>query len=141
MAETTTPESQVNFHEEVGKTFIWHEVYGPNTDQMIQFYTNALGMGTTSMNMGEMGDYHMLTNGGPGICGVWGTAGKPEMESVPPHWAVYIQVDDVDARLEKIKSLGGSCHVEPMDVPTVGRMAMCADPNGATFWIFKPEPM
>jgi len=56
---------------------------------------------------------------------------------VPPHWAVYIGVDDVDARLAKCVELGATVLVEPMDVQTVGRMALIQDPQGATFWLFK----
>jgi predicted enzyme related to lactoylglutathione lyase len=30
--------------------------------------------------------------------------------------------------------------MEPMDVPTVGRIAVLRDPQGATFGIIKPTP-
>jgi len=122
----------------IGKTFVWHEVYGPNRDGIIEFYTKALDFGTEKMPMGEMGDYHMLTRNGKAVCGVFDTS-SAEMKDVPPHWATYLAVDDVDARLEKCTSMGAKLIVGPMEVPTVGRMALIQDPFGAHLWLFKGE--
>ena len=59
----------------------------------------------------------------------------PEM---PPHWGVYIAVDDVDPAVEDIKRLGGTLHNGPFDLD-VGRFAVVADPQGAAFTAFKPN--
>jgi|SRR5579862_7615927 len=123
-----------------GRTFVWHEVYGPSADASIDFYTKALDFGTTSMEMGNMGTYHMLTRDGQPVAGVIGTAGDPRMSDVPPHWSTYVSVDDVDARITKCVQCGATVEVPAMDVPTVGRMALIKDPQGAHVWIFKPEP-
>jgi predicted enzyme related to lactoylglutathione lyase len=123
-----------------GKTFCWHEVYGPSAEAAIDFYTKALDFGVREMDMGPMGKYHMLTREGQGVCGVMAT-NTPEMANVPPHWSTYLAVDDVDARLAKCKELGATVVVPPMDIPTVGRMTLIADPQGAHIWLFKPEPM
>jgi len=123
-----------------GRTFVWHEVYGANAEASIDFYTEALGFGTTSMDMGPMGTYHMLTREGQGVAGIIGTANDPQMAEVPPHWATYLSVDDVDARVEKCVEHGGTLVVPAMDVPTVGRMALIHDPQGAHVWLFKGEP-
>ncbi len=123
----------------VGKTFVWHEVYGANAEASVEFYTKALDWGTESMDMGPMGKYHMLAAHGTSVAGCIGTAENPEMANVPPHWATYISVDDVDARVAKCVSLGATVLVPAMDVPTVGRMSLIQDPQGATFWLFKGE--
>ena len=60
--------------------------------------------------------------------------------AIPPHWQPYVAVEDVDATTAKAKELGGSVLAEPMDVPTVGRIAVLRDPQGATFGIIKPQP-
>ena len=122
-----------------GSTFVWHELYVPDTGAASSFYEEAIGLGSTSMDMGEMGSYDMLTNNGVPICGVVST-NAPHFQGTPPHWAVYIAVDDVDARLVKIADAGGKVVVPALDVPTIGRMALAEDPQGAKFWIFKPEP-
>ncbi len=120
-----------------GKTFVWHEVYAPDAQKAIDFYTQALGFGTQDMDMGQMGPYRMLTMNGKPIAGVMGTANNPHMQGVPPHWATYLAVDDVDARLKKCQELGATVVVPPMDIPTVGRMALISDPHGAHIWLFK----
>ncbi|MGI8923955.1 MAG: VOC family protein [Fimbriimonadales bacterium] len=119
-----------------GRTFPWHEVYVADTQAAMDFYTKALGMGTEEMEMGEMGKYKMLTANGKAVAGSMSTK-ELEHPDVPPHWAVYMAVDDVDARVTKVKELGGTCVVDPFDVPTVGRMALIADPQGAHLWLYK----
>jgi hypothetical protein len=60
-----------------------------------------------------------------------------EMGNVPPHWLPYFQVEDADASVAKAETLGAKAWVPPMDVPTVGRLAILADPQGAMFAVVK----
>lgn len=122
-----------------GRTFCWHELYVPNGEEGVRFYTEALGWETQTMEMGEMGSYRMFVANGQAVAGVQATADHPDMQNVPPHWSTYVSVDDVDARLAKVTALGGTIVVPPMDIPTVGRMALIADPQGAHIWLFKGE--
>lgn len=119
-----------------GRAFPWHEVYAPNAEAAIEFYTKALGMGTKPYDMGEGRTYHMLTVNDTAVAGVMATD-SPEMKDVPPHWAVYMSVDDVDARLSKCTEMGAKIVVPPMDIPNVGRMALIQDPQGAHIWLYK----
>jgi predicted enzyme related to lactoylglutathione lyase len=125
-----------------GRAFPWHELYVPDDAAGADFYTKALGMGTQDMSMGEMGTYKMLTHNGNAVCGIMSTS-SPQMKemNIPPHWAVYMNVDDVDERIAKVKEHGGTVVVPAMDIPTVGRMALIHDPQGAHIWLFKPAPM
>lgn len=120
----------------VGSAFPWHEVYTPNLDASVDFYTHALGFGVQQMPMGDR-TYTMLTIDGKAIAGMMDTTTLP-ME-VPPHWAVYFTVDDVEASVKSVLEHGGQVIVEAMDVPSVGRMALIADPHGATLWLYKPS--
>jgi predicted enzyme related to lactoylglutathione lyase len=47
-------------------------------------------------------------------------------------------VDDVDATVVRARQLGGRIYKEPSDIPTVGRFAVIADPQGAALSVFKP---
>jgi uncharacterized protein len=49
----------------------------------------------------------------------------------------YVQVDDVQAYLDKAGALGGKTMVPPIDIPT-GTFAWFADPAGNTIGLFKP---
>lgn len=140
MAETATSPDQHAAAE--GFAFPWHELYVPDPDAAIEFYTKALGMGTQDMKMGEEFTYRMLTHNGNAVCGVMSTS-SPEMKdmNIPPQWSTYMGVDDVDARIAKVTEMGGKVVVPAMDIPTVGRMALIADPQGAHIWLFKPAAM
>lgn len=54
-----------------------------------------------------------------------------------PHWLPYFQVEDADKFAERVGALGGKITNPPMDIPSIGRMAMLADPQGAAFAIIK----
>src|SRR5688572_3140510 len=116
---TTTPTMEEHALAQ-GSTFVWHELYAPDADAAIDFYKKALDFGSEEMPMGEMGTYKMLTKNGKGVCGVMSTSEGPA-QGAPPHWAVYLDVDDVDARLGKCTELGATIVVPPMDIPNVGR--------------------
>jgi predicted enzyme related to lactoylglutathione lyase len=119
----------------VGRTFPWHEVYTADVEGTLSFYTEALGWEREAMPMpGGEGTYNMLKANGQTVCGVFDTA---MAEGAPPHWAVYIAVDDVDARLEKAKAMGAKVVHGPMDIPDVGRMVLIEDPHGAVVWFYK----
>jgi uncharacterized protein len=120
-----------------GSNFVWHELYTPKSAEAIEFYTTCLDFGSTSMDMGGGMTYTMLTRGGAPVCGLLGTTEVPHLENVPPHWATYLSVDDVDAKIELCKEHGATLVHGPMDVPTVGRMALIHDPAGAHIWLFK----
>jgi uncharacterized protein len=122
----------------VGTTFVWHEVYAPDAQAAVDFYTKALGFGAKAMEMGEMGTYHMLTKNGTAVAGVMST-NNPDMANVPPHWATYLAVDDVDASLASCQEHGATVVVPPMDIPSVGRMVLIQDPQGAHIWLYKGE--
>jgi predicted enzyme related to lactoylglutathione lyase len=131
-----TPNNEHALH--AGTAFPWHELYVPDVAAATTFYTEALGFGHEVMPMGESGDYHMLTRNGKGVAGMMST-NDMAMEGVPPHWAVFFSVENVDTSVAKVVELGGSVVVEVMTVPTVGRMALIADPQGAHLWLFEDE--
>jgi uncharacterized protein len=110
-------------------TPIWNECITPDIATAAAFYAEILGMGSETMDM-EEGTYTVLTNAkGRQI----GGAMNPPMEGVPPHWSVYFNVEDVDATAAKAQELGGQVVAPAFDVAGVGRMAVLADPQGATF--------
>ena len=70
-----------------------------------------------------------------------GLHARPEgAEGMPPAWLTYLGTDDVDATVEKAKSLGAAAVImEPTDIPTVGRLAVIADATGAAVGIYRPS--
>jgi predicted enzyme related to lactoylglutathione lyase len=62
-----------------------------------------------------------------------------DQPEVPAHWSVTFAVDDADAIASRAAELGGSVVSGPFDAPWV-RMAVIADPQGATFIASKFAP-
>ena len=114
-------------------SFIWHEIYSGDPAASKGFYTDLLGWGTKEMQMGPDQTYTMFTQGGSDLGGF-----MPVQDGQPPHWLVYMGVDDVDGTAAKAESLGGKVLAPPMDIPP-GRMAVLQDPAGAVFAVFKPS--
>ena len=60
-------------------------------------------------------------------------------EGAPPQamWNTYIWVDSADETAAKVRESGGTVIMEPFDVMNAGRMAVCADPEGAVFCVWQ----
>ncbi len=115
-------------------SFVWFELVVPDIDKAKRFYPETFGFGTSEMDMGDF-KYTMLTRGEQSIGGVVNPQGGPQ----PPHWAQYLSVDDVDEALKRVEANGGKVLAPAFDIPTVGRMAPVADPQGATLMLFKGD--
>jgi predicted enzyme related to lactoylglutathione lyase len=118
-------------------TLAWNELATRDIDGAKAFYTAVFGWTVDDRAFGG-NSYTIWQNDGEGIGGgmAMGDQFPPE---VPPHWAVYFAADDVDAKAEKAKELGGTVTVPPMDIPDVGRFAVISDPQGAVFSILKGQ--
>jgi predicted enzyme related to lactoylglutathione lyase len=83
--------------------------------------------------MNEQGPAAMIDAGG-GITGHMTALGHE-----PYHYTIfYVQVEDVQAYLDKAKSLGGKMLVPPVEIPT-GTFAWMSDPEGNTIGLWKPK--
>ena len=109
--------------------FSWSELMTSDPQAASEFYGSLFGWTVSEMDMGPAGTYRVAKVGDTSICGIQAT--PPEAGQMPPMWGSYVTVDDVDATVAKCKALGGKVCMEPMDVPTVGRMATLQDPQGA----------
>jgi hypothetical protein len=58
--------------------------------------------------------------------------------AAPPHWLIYLGTPNVDATCTQAQGLGARLCKAPGDIPNVGRFAVLADPQGATFAVFTP---
>lgn len=116
--------------------FLWYELMTPDPDAAQAFYGGLIGWTFKSSGQPEM-EYRLFAAGAADVGGIIPLT--PEMLSggAHPAWAGYIGVDNVDATVAAIKTAGGSIHVEPWDIPGVGRMAFVADPQGAMFYVMR----
>ena len=111
----------------------WNELLTNDTERAKDFYTKLFGWNSKT-DSGET-PYTEWINGEEHIGGMMEI--QPFMGPRPPQWAIYIAVDDCDAKVEKAESGGATTSVPPTDIPKVGRFAELYDPTGGTFNIIK----
>ena len=108
--------------------FSWNELMTTNVAAAKAFYHEALGWDLEDMSNIGMA-YTIAKQGGREVAGIMTI--PDDAKGMPPAWGSYVTVDNVDARVERIQSLGGKlCH-GPFDIPNVGRIAVITDPQGA----------
>ena len=117
--------------------FIWYDVMTTDMKASADFYTKVIGW--TAQEMGMVPPYTVLSSAQGMVGGVMGTPPEAAAMGAKPEWTGHIGVDDVDEYAKKIVAAGGKVCREPWDIPTVGRLAIVADPGGAVFSIYKPE--
>ena len=119
-------------------TFGWNELMTTDVEAAKEFYANVIGWTSHDVQMGnptspaKEGEqsYTLWTVGDKEIGGAMKLEG-PGMENVPPHWMSYVNVDDIDEVAQKVVAHGGQVVVGPMDVESIGRFYIIADPQGA----------
>ncbi len=117
--------------------FVWYEDLSGDPRAATAFYTDVVGWKTQPFPEG--GDYVMWVGSQGPLGGVMRLPEEAKRMGAPPHWMAHVQVDDVDATAALARKLGGKVYKEPADIPTVGRFAVLADPQGASFCVFKPK--
>jgi predicted enzyme related to lactoylglutathione lyase len=119
-----------------GAVFGWELIeVGAGSMWALPAYGDLLEARTPGLraNMAEMGAPPRFEEVVAGVA-------PPHDAPAAPHWGVTFAVDDADATAAAAAALGGTVVVEPVDAPWV-RMAVIADPQGATFTAssFVPE--
>ncbi len=116
----------------------WTELQTRDAPAAAAFYASVLGWEIEQIAMGDgRAPYTLFRNAGKPVAGVFTMEGA-QFDGMAPHWFTFIAVDDVDRTAEAVVAAGGRVHREPFDVPTVGRIAIVADPTGAVVGMMTP---
>jgi len=113
----------------------WHELYTTDLSAAFEYYSSQYGWtkGRT-MPMGEMGDYQLFQADGVDIGGM-----MKAPDHVPPSWAYYFGVEDIDEAEALIKANGGTIANGPMEVPGPAWIIQFTDPQGAFICVVGPR--
>lgn len=106
----------------------WYELMTTDAEAAKKFYSKLFGWALEDVQGGEM-PYTIVNVGGRQMGGMMTL--PPGAKGAPPHWGVYVTVDDVDATAKLAESLGARILVAPRDIPDVGRFCVIKDPQGA----------
>ena len=113
----------------------WIDTSQPDPAAAVAFYSGLFGWEFEDvMPPGSGGSYFIGRIRGGDVAAV-----APLAEGAPPTatWNTYVQVDSADEAAAKVRSAGGRVLTEPFDVMSSGRMAVCADPEGAVFCVWE----
>ena len=109
----------------------WHELGTSDVAGALAFYGELFGWTAgTAMDMGPNGIYQLYKRGTKDIGGMYL---KPAEMPGPPGWLYYIRVSDLEAAMAQTKEQGGQVLIGPHEVPGGDRIAICRDPQGASF--------
>jgi predicted enzyme related to lactoylglutathione lyase len=107
------------------------EIAGKDGKKLQEFYGKLFDW---KIEVDPAMDYGMVDTGGEG--GINGGIFQAQGE-MPPYLTFYIQVDDLQAYLDKAQSLGGTTIVPPTPIANIGAFAMFHDPEGNLVGLFK----
>jgi predicted enzyme related to lactoylglutathione lyase len=112
------------------------EISADDPQRAIQFYENAFGWKIEKWSGPT--DYWLVMTGPqdePGIDG-----GLTKRNSPEERVTNTIDVDSVEAYVDKVVAAGGQVVVPPHAVPGVGYLAYCADTEGNVFGLMQDNP-
>jgi len=113
----------------MGNPVVHWEIAGNDREKLQSFYGSLFDWKIDDDNPMN---YGMVSTGAEPGGGIAATEGK-----MPPYLTFYVQVDDLQASLDKAIELGGKIVVPPMPIPNIGAFAMFSDPEGNVVGIFK----
>ena len=114
---------------------LWYELMTTDMSAADAFYRTIVGW-TSAPFEGSPQPYTMFSRSGD--IPVAGLMTKPEELAAPSFWAMYVGVPKLEDAAAHVKRLGGDELSPVIAVPTVGRMQMVRDPQGAAFYIYEP---
>lgn len=120
----------------------WVELATSDEAGALAFYGGLLGWSDDPQPMPEEaggGAYHMAQIDGDNIAGLSKQQPQEAQQGIPPHWSVYLAVNDLDATLAKVEGAQGRVLMPSMDVMDAGRMAIITDPTGAPVGLWQAK--
>lgn len=122
----------------VGK-FCWTDLSTSDVKSANDFYAKLFGWTYNANPMGEGEFYYLAQIRGRDVAGTSRMPAELSSQGVPPHWTTYVAVADAEATAQKIQKHGGQILAPAFDVFEHGRMAVAADPTGASFAIWQAK--
>jgi uncharacterized protein len=119
--------------------FAWMELATTDQPAAKHFYATLFGWTAQDFPIGAGQFYTMFSLNGHQTGAAFTMSVAESETAIPPHWQLYIAVDDADAATARAAELGANVVHAPFDVMTFGRMAVFQDPTGAYFSMWQPR--
>jgi predicted enzyme related to lactoylglutathione lyase len=113
----------------------WIDTAQADPEAAVAFYGGLFGWQfEDAMPPGSPGPYFIARLHGGDVAAI---TGRPEGAPPEARWNTYVWVDSADDAAARVRAAGGTVPMEPFDVMSAGRMAVCADPDGAEFRVWQ----
>jgi hypothetical protein len=110
--------------------FCWETLMSTDPERAKSFYSAAIGW---TQQPGPNGDGDVVF----GAEEVMVADLQKAQPGMPSMWLTYVVVDDLGRARERVERLGGKVVVPLIEVPTVGNIALIADPTGGHIGLFE----
>jgi predicted enzyme related to lactoylglutathione lyase len=120
-------------------SFCWFELGTNNQPAAVAFYQKLFGWTVQDSPIGPGEVYSMFKLNGEDAAAAFTLRPEQRANGVPPHWMIYVAVDDADQIATRAATLGATIVAPPFDVFDFGRMAVIQDPTGAMFSIWQAK--
>ena len=113
----------------------WVDCQVDDTAEAREFYSSLFGWEIAD-SAADAGGYLMATKNRRPVAGI---GPKPPGMAMPSVWTTYIAADSADDIAAKVTAAGGRVLAPAFDVLDAGRMAVAADPSGASFGVWEAK--
>ena len=119
--------------------FCWVELCTTDQNAAKDFYSSLFEWNANDMPMGPNDFYTIFRLQGRDAAAAYTLRPDQRSRGVPPHWMLYVAVDNADAAANRAVELGGQVLAPAFDVMDAGRMAVVQDPTGAVFCVWQAK--
>lgn len=120
-------------------TFCWVELSTSVQNAAIKFYETLFGWTHSEFPMGPGDLYTIFQLNGRDVAAGYTLREAERANHIPPHWNLYVAVENADATAKKAQELGAQLPAGVFDVGGSGRMAVVIDPTGAAICLWQPN--
>ncbi|MCL6422348.1 VOC family protein [Brachybacterium sp. JHP9] len=119
----------------------WLEYLTGSLESGAAFYRRLAGWEIAEGEGAASARQLLATADGEAVASLLDTTGMlcPMGRTIPTKWEVYLQVDDLDARLERARAAGGEVIDGPREAIGGARLAVVADPTGCPVGLWEGE--
>ena len=107
----------------------WHELLTTDWERAFTFYREIFGWQKAAAEVALTGTYLQFSAEGQSIGGMFNRPAP----APAAFWLYYFNVVDIGAALDRVRAERGEILEGPSDIPGGGKVARCADPQGAMF--------
>lgn len=117
--------------------FCWCEANTSDQPAGKVFYEKVFGWQSTDSPFGPGAFYTNFSKDGQSVAGLLPLNKAQLALNIPPHWNLYLNVENVDQSTARAALLGATVLAEGFDVMEVGRMSIIQDPCGAIVYLWQ----